>query len=109
MPAVLLDACVPQWLRTELSDADVTTARYAGLDELSDSELLAAIEGRFDVLVTLDRNLTYQQKVAGRAFGIIVLRVSDQTPESFKALVPGLAEALRDAKPGEVREVSVPG
>jgi len=65
MPAVLLDACVPQWLRRELGTTDVTTAHYAGLDQLSDSALLTAIEGRYDILVTLDRNLTYQQKVRG--------------------------------------------
>ena len=61
MIKVLLDACVPQWLRKELANVEVETAHFAGLDHLSDSELLAAIEGRFDVLVTLDRNLTYQQ------------------------------------------------
>jgi len=43
--AVLLDACVPQWLRGELADFDVTTAWYADLDQLPDGELLAAIEG----------------------------------------------------------------
>jgi hypothetical protein len=48
MAKVLLDACVPQWLRVELGGNDVTTARYAGFDELSDSELLAAVEGRYD-------------------------------------------------------------
>src|SRR5262245_4276949 len=109
MAAVLPDACVPQWLRTELHDAEVTTARYAGLDEVSDSALLTAIEGRFDILVTLDRNLTQQQKMAGRPFGVIVLRVSDQAPESFRALLPELAKALRDVRPGEVREVSMLG
>jgi hypothetical protein len=46
MVKVLLDACVPQWLRAELGDSEVTTARFAGLDQLPDSELLAAAEGR---------------------------------------------------------------
>jgi predicted nuclease of predicted toxin-antitoxin system len=105
--AVLLDACVPQWLRAELVGFDVTTAWYAGLDQLSDSELLAAIEGRFDILVTLDRNLVYQQKVAGRPICVIVLSVVDQTPEAFRALVPALIDALGEVKPGEVRQVSL--
>ena len=107
--AVLLDACVPQWLRAELVGFDVTTAWYAGLDQLSDSELLAAIEGRFDILVTLDRNLVYQQKVAGRPICVIVLSVVDQTPEAFRALVPALIDALGEVKPGEVRQVSLRG
>jgi predicted nuclease of predicted toxin-antitoxin system len=105
MPKVLLDACVPQWLRTALGDADVTTARFAGLDQLSDSELLVAIEGRFDVLVTLDRNLTYQQKIAGRPIAVVVLRVSDQTPDAFRRLVPALIEAIENVERGEVKEL----
>ena len=101
--AVLLDACVPQWLRTELGDLDVTTAWYAGLDRLSDSQLLEAIEGRFDILVTLDRNLMYQQRVSGRPISVIVLRVVNQTPEAFRALLPALIEVLGEVTAGEVR------
>jgi hypothetical protein len=69
MVRVLLDACVPHWLRRELTAFDVETAHFAGLDHLSDTELLGAIEGRYDVLVTLDRNLTYQQKIGGAVYG----------------------------------------
>jgi hypothetical protein len=58
MKRVLLDACVPHWLRKELPGFEVETAFFAGLDVISDSALLDAIEGRFDVLVTLDRNLS---------------------------------------------------
>ena len=105
MAKVLLDACVPQWLKTMLGDAEVTTARFAGLDQLSDSALLAAIAGRFNVLVTLDRNLTYQQKIAGRPIAVVVLRVSDQSPEAFRGLVPALIEAIEDVEPGEVKEL----
>jgi hypothetical protein len=59
---VLLDACVPHWLRNELTGYEVETARFAGLDDLSDTDLLAAIESRFNVLVTLDRNLTSSRR-----------------------------------------------
>jgi predicted nuclease of predicted toxin-antitoxin system len=84
MARVLLDACVPRWLRTELRGVDVTTARHVGLDERPDSELLAAIEGRYDVLVTLDGNIPFQQRIANRPFAVVVMRVRDQTPESFR-------------------------
>ena len=57
MVAVLLDACVPHWLRNRLTEFDVETAHYAGFDHLLNGELLTAIEGRFDVLVTLDREV----------------------------------------------------
>jgi predicted nuclease of predicted toxin-antitoxin system len=105
MVAVVLDACVPQWLRTELGDADVVTAHYARLDELSDDQLRTAIEGKYDVLVTLDSNIPFQQKVDGRPFAVIILRVRDQSPKAFRALVPGLIAAIDAAEPGEVRLV----
>jgi predicted nuclease of predicted toxin-antitoxin system len=105
MPKVLLDACVPQWLRAELGDAEVTTARYAGLDHLPDLQLLAAVEGRYDVLVTLDRSIPHQQQLAGRSFAVILLRVRDQTPDSFRALIPAIMQVIGVARPGEVHGV----
>jgi hypothetical protein len=74
-------------------------------DAISDSALLDVVEGRFDVLVTLDRNLSYRQKIAGRPLSAIVLRVPDQTPEAFRALLPALNRAIVGAKPGEVARV----
>ena len=76
---------MPHGLREHLTAFDVETARYAGLDHLSDTDLLAAIEGCFDILVTLDRNLVYQQKIAGRPVAVIVLRISEQTPKNFQS------------------------
>ena len=102
---VLLDACVPQWLRRELAEFYVETAHYAGLDQIPDGELLAAMEFRFDVMVTLDTGLVHENRVAGRPFAVVVLRVAEQTPVAFRALTPGLAAAIRQAVPGDVRKV----
>lgn len=71
---VLLDACIPRKLCHELIGLDVDTARHAGLHELDDGPLLAAMTDRFDVLVTLDKSLPSQQTIAGRPFAVIVLR-----------------------------------
>jgi predicted nuclease of predicted toxin-antitoxin system len=101
MVRVLLDACIPHRLRKALPEFAVETAHFAGLDQLDDGELLDAMEGRFDVLVTLDRNLTYQRKIAGRLAGVVVLRVAEQTPEAFLAVVPALRAAVREVRPGE--------
>ena len=45
MVTILLDACVPQSLRSQIDGHQVETARFAGLDELPDGDLLDAIEG----------------------------------------------------------------
>ncbi len=105
MVKILLDACVPHGIRKELAFGQVETAHFAGLDQLNDGELLAAMEGRFDILVTLDRNLSYQQKIAGRPLAVVVLSVAEQTPEAFRALVPALNQALSEIRPGEVKAV----
>jgi uncharacterized protein with PIN domain len=105
MTKVLIDACVPHWLRLELATFDVETAHYAGLDHLSDNKLLAAIDGRYEVLVTLDRNLTYQTKIGKRAVAVVVLRVDEQTREAFRSLVPRLIAAIEARTPGAVEVV----
>ena len=102
---VLLDACVPQWLRRELTEFDVQTAQFAGLDQIPDGELLVAIEFRFDVLVTLDTGLVHENRIAGRPFAVVVLRVSEQTPAAFRALAPGLNDAIKIAMLGEIVKV----
>lgn len=66
------------------------------------------MEGRYDVLVTLDRNLTYQQKIEGRPMAVIVLRVPDQTPEAFRTLMVQLRAALRSTSSGAVAVVVAP-
>jgi hypothetical protein len=54
---ILLDECVPHDLRHAITGNDVETARFAGVAQLTNGLLISAIEGRFDVLVTMDGNL----------------------------------------------------
>ncbi len=106
MVRVLLDACIPRPLRRDLNEFNIDTAQQAGLDQMPDGEMLDAIDGRYDVLVTRDRNLTYQQRIAGRRIAIVVLRSLDQSPAAFKALVPALKAAIATALPGTVTIVN---
>jgi hypothetical protein len=65
---------VPRGLRDRLSGHEVSTAHEIGWGDLDNGDLLDAVTGRFDVLVTVDKRLPQQQHVTGRGFGIIVLR-----------------------------------
>jgi hypothetical protein len=67
--------------------------------------VLQATQGRFDALVTLDRNVPYQHGLDGHALALVVVRVADQTPEAFRGLVPALRKALTGIARGEVRKV----
>jgi hypothetical protein len=71
MVKVLLDACVPQRLARGLIGFEVETAQRVGIDQIPDGMLLAAIDGHYDVLITRDQNLSFQQRIAGRRFGVM--------------------------------------
>jgi predicted nuclease of predicted toxin-antitoxin system len=104
---VLLDACLPERLRLSLPRAlEVETARYAGVNHLSDRDLLEAIEGRFDVLVTCDRSLAEQQEVGRWNLAVVVLRAPTNRLADLAPLVPSLLATIADIKPGEVRAVT---
>jgi hypothetical protein len=63
---VLLDACVPRPLRKFLPDHTVRTAQEMGWGRLKNGSLLQEAEAQFDVFITTDQNLQYQQNLAGR-------------------------------------------
>lgn len=56
-----------------LTPREVTTVQQSGFCGLQNGTLLAALEGAFDVLITADKNLRYQQNLTGRALAIIEL------------------------------------
>lgn len=105
---VLLDACVPHSLRHHLTGHDVETAQYARLEGLIDVELLDAAEYRFDVIVTCDRSVQWQQNMSGRTIAVVVLAAHTNRIADLLPLNPALVAVLRDVKPGTVRAVAAP-
>ena len=74
MSRVLFDQNVPKRLRKFLTGHEVDTAFERGWSELTNGELLSAIEDQaYDVFVTCDQNLQHQQYLADRKFGVVVL------------------------------------
>jgi predicted nuclease of predicted toxin-antitoxin system len=72
---ILLDACIPERLRHDLVAAGtVETARFAALSHLSNGALITAMVDRFDVLITIDTNLQYQQNLTDRPIAVVILR-----------------------------------
>jgi predicted nuclease of predicted toxin-antitoxin system len=102
---VLLDSCVPRKLGREITEHVVETAPQLGCGDLDDGELLDAMGGRFDALVTVDKNLRFQQNLQGRRFGLIVLRAKTNRLTNLKPLVPKLRSALANLTPGDVIEL----
>ena len=74
MATILLDNNAPKRLRTELLGHNVETAFERGWASLTNGDLIAAAEAAgFDVLITADKNLEYQQNMATRHLAVVVL------------------------------------
>jgi hypothetical protein len=70
---IILDENVPFGVRRMLAPRQVTTVQQAGFRGLQNGALLAALEGAFDVFITADKNLRYQQNLTGRSLAIVEL------------------------------------
>ena len=104
---ILFDQATPVPLRPFLQGHTVRTAAQEKWDQLSNGELLNVAEAAgFDVLVTTDKNMRYQQNLTGRKIAIILLG-KQQWPE-LRAHVQLVAAAVNAATPGAYTEVDIP-
>ena len=99
---ILLDECLPARLARDLVGHDASTAPKMGWAGLKNGALLTrAIAAGFDVFLTVDKNLPKQQKLAGYAIAVVVLRCVTNDVTDLKKLVPDLLAKLPTAKKGE--------
>lgn len=103
---VLLDECVDRRLARLIVGHAVTTVPQAGWSGVSNGDLLGRASGSFDVFVTVDRNLSFQQDVAHHDIAVIVLRARSNRLADLRGLMPGLLSGLAVAVRGEVLWIS---
>jgi hypothetical protein len=102
---VLFDTYVPQPLRKSLPGHTIKTAQEMGWDRLRNGELIRMAEGSFDVLITSDQKLKYQQNLSGRAIGIIVLPTNHL--RAVLKLASKIAVELPEVSPGVLLEIQL--
>ena len=107
---ILIDECLPAGLKGTLAAMghDCETVRRAGYGSKKNGELLSLAEGRWDVLLTSDRRIKYQQNMSGRKVSILVLCAKSNRLEDLLPLMPACAEAFLTVSPGQVVEVVAP-
>src|SRR5450432_2620088 len=104
---VLFDQATPLPIRPHLEGHEVRTAAQQGWDTFKNGELLAAAEAAgFDVLLTTDKNIRYQQNLMGRKIAVVVLGLQ-QWP-SLRPHIQRVVEAIKAATPGSYTEVDFP-
>lgn len=92
---ILIDESLPRYLKRMLKEYEVFTVQEIGWGGLKNGALLARAEGQFDVFLTADKNLRYQQNFKGRQLAVIIfptnkLSVIKQLDAALKAALSGI-------------------
>ena len=104
---ILFDHGPPSGVREALSAHDVTEAIERGWDRISNGELLNQAEAAgFDVLLTTDKRIRYQQNLTGRKIAIVVL--GNSTWRVVRLHLHRIAQTVAAAEPGSYAEVEIP-
>ena len=102
---ILFDNNTPRPLRRYLTEHTVDTADEKGWARIRNGDLLDSAESdSYDVLITADQSMRYQQNMASRQVAVMVL-LSNRRPR-VQLRIEEIRVALEGMKPGEVREVS---
>lgn len=104
---VLLDECVTRKLKPDFQGHEVYTVEEAGMKGFKNRELLLLASGKYDVFVTVDQNLPYQQNIQSLNISVLILAAKKNTYRALRPLMPEALEALRRITPGEVLVIGV--
>jgi predicted nuclease of predicted toxin-antitoxin system len=102
---VLLDECVPRALRNDIPDHEVQTVAEVGWAGVKNGELLRLAATVFDVLITVDRNLEYQQSLTGVSLAVIVIHAASNDIIALRPLMPTVLDLIPQAERGAVTHV----
>ena len=103
---ILLDENVDRRLR-RFFDArhEVVTVSEHGWSGKKNGDLLRSAAQEFDALVTMDRNIQYQQHLASYDLGLLLIKARSNRRQDVEPVMPEVNRVLRDIKPGELRIV----
>jgi predicted nuclease of predicted toxin-antitoxin system len=103
---VLLDECLPRRLKDRFSGHDCHTVPEALLGGKKNGELLAIAERQgFEIFLTMDKGLEYEQNLAGRQIAVIILRAKSNRLTDLVLLVEACLTQMRSIKPGQIARV----
>ena len=98
---LLLDECIDRKLAREFPDHEVKTVPQMGWAGVKNGELLALAEAAFDVFITVDRNLSFEQNLTQFDIAVIVLHASSNRLADLKPLAPEILALLATVVKGQ--------
>ncbi len=103
---ILLDECVPWPMHKLLSGHSCSTVQGKGWGGIKNGDLLQRAEGEFDLFITSDQNIRYQQNLVGR--GIAILELSTNDISRIEAASRLLEDAIEKIRSDEFRQLTIP-
>lgn len=104
---ILIDESLPIALAAELTDHEVTTVRAQRWLGLRNGVLLrAAVDAGFEVIVTADKALRYQQNLAAIGIAVVLLTRVRNRMQDLRPLVPRVLQVLQNIRKGELAEIA---
>jgi len=109
MIKILLDECLPKKLKYRIEELDpeffTKTTHEKGWASLSNGELLSMAEGEFDVFITSDKNLSFQQSIPSSSIQVLLLKARTNIYEDLLPLVEKLPSVIKAHEPGKFIEI----
>ncbi|HYW42547.1 MAG TPA: DUF5615 family PIN-like protein [Bryobacteraceae bacterium] len=103
---LLIDECLPRALKRLLSEHECRTVQEMSWSGKKNGELLSLAEREFDVIVTIDQSIEYEQNFANRSIALLVLCARSNQIEDLEPAIPAALAALRCIQPGRVVRVA---
>lgn len=104
---MLLDECVPRKLKRDLPGHDVQTVTEKGWSGIKNGPLLRRAAQEFDVFLTVDQGVEYQQNLVGLDLAIIVMVAAANDIDDLRPLMPRVREALTNISSGSIIKVQI--
>ncbi len=105
MKRILLDESLPRPVRQVLADLDIFTVQEMGWAGLQNGDLLSSAQESFDVLLTGDKNIRFQQNLGKLMIGVVIAAGKSTKLEDLLPLIPGIRKAIEAVLPGRYIEV----
>ena len=102
---VLLDEHLPIGLAPELRGHDVDTVVGRGWAGVKNGDLLRRVRDQYDVLITMDRSIEFQQNISTLPFGIVLVRAASNRMLHLRPFVPAILDAIAAIRPGQLQRV----
>lgn len=103
---VLLDECVPRKIQSELPSHNVQTVAEMGWGGTKNGALLRRAASEFDVLLTVDQGIPYQQNIGGLSLALAIIKAPSNDIDDLRPKMSEALQVLETIQPGQVVQVA---